>query len=433
MIAGHDDKSLLKQSELSWPFFCEKLFDAAIAAVLPDKCLPKYLPDPKDYDAVKVIAFGKAAADMAAIVEQQWVGVNLTGVVICPYGKTKHSNVFDIVEASHPLPDKNSIKAADCALRIAEQTGPHDLLLILASGGGSALMAKPAHGLSLDDKRQVIKGLLHAGATIDEVNHIRRSISAIKGGKLLSAAKSAKHVVTLAISDVVNDDPSIIASGPSVPCHNANQVSIQDLFEKYPAILPKSLEVSAPVDSKRVPQNSFKVIANAAKALSAAEAMLEQSGCDIVNLGYNVEGEARDIAARHADQIVSHYKNNQKGMKPIAFLSGGELTVTVQGNGMGGPNQEYVLAMMQSLPQGEYYVFAADTDGLDGIGGAAGAFITPETYSAARNAELNTKDHLINNDSFNFFNKLKCNFKVKNKAINVNDLRVVIWLSQSMR
>lgn len=427
MSNGHGYIRFSDKADMSWPAFCQRLFDAAIDAVIPAKVLPQYLPEIDNYTAVKVIAVGKDAAQMASVVEQHWPSSKLSGLVICPYGKAPKTSLFDVVEASHPLPDNNSVKAAKKAIEVARSCRETELLLILLSGGGSALMAQPIKGLSLSAKQQVIDALLNAGATINEINSVRRKLSTVKGGKLLVAAKCAKKVVTLAVSDVVSDDPHIIASGPTVLGQKDDTSKAMAVLEKYGVNFPQDIDWSGFEEGVKVTDHSYQIIAGGTQMLAAAHRFLEAEGFSVVNIGHTVEGEAGTVAAIHAESIQEQC-TQVEGDKPIAFLSGGELTVTVSGTGLGGPNQEYILALMDALPCGKYYAFAADTDGTDGKGGAGGALFEPRSYTVAKGYGLDREKYLLNNDSFNYFNKLNGVFKPKSNVLNVNDLRVVCWL-----
>lgn len=426
MNSGHGKDNLLKLAESAWPLFCERFFDAAIDCALPQNCLPAYLPAPHDYKSVKLIAFGKSARDMAAVVEAAWPDVVLSGLIVCPYGASGTASKLEIIEASHPLPDANSVRAAGRALEIAGSVGSDELLLVLVSGGGSSLLSKPIDGVSLDEKRHIIDTLMRGGAAIEEINCVRRAMSQIKGGGLLMAASGAGQVMTLTISDVISDKPAAIASGPTVPPDEGDRISAAAVLLKHGFSMPEQPKCRDMEPT--MPPHQYHIVANGEAANAAAAAFLKEAGFTVVNWGHDIEGEARDVAANQAQLAIKYIEGQVSEDGPIAFLSGGELTVTVIGEGEGGPNQEYVLALMNALPQGEFSVFAADTDGLDGCGGAAGAFFCEENYSGFGALSAMRREYLRNNDSCHYFKELECLFKAKNSSVNVNDLRVICWI-----
>jgi len=404
-----------------WRAFCSSLFSAAIGPVLPANCLPPHLPDPKGYSAVKVIALGKAAAAMARVVERVWPDVALSGIAVCRDGYGQACRRIEVMESAHPVPDERSLVAAERALAVAADATETELLLVLLSGGGSSLACLPAEGLGLDEKQRLIKGLMLAGADIRELNTVRKHLSRIKGGRLAAAAKRAGKIVTLAISDVVGDVPSLIASGPTVPDTSIRSDAIE-ILRSYAIRQPKmwAAEADSPPDGKA----SFQIIANASDMLDAAKIYAEGADFKVINLGDDIVGEARDVAKIHAAIAQQHLETGDTAK--LLLLSGGELTTTVTGTGQGGPNQEYVLALAAALStETPIYAFAADTDGMDGSGGAAGAMSSPEDRMRADIAGINPLSFLKNNDSLNYFNKIGGSFKVKPSLTNTNDLRVI--------
>ncbi len=405
----------------TWRAFCSGMFAAAIRPVLPENCLPKHLPDPTDYSAVKLIALGKGAAAMARVVEESWPDVNLSGIAVCRDGYGQPCNRIEVIESAHPVPDERSLKAAERALDIARSTLEGVLLLVLLSGGGSALACLPADGVSLKEKQQLVRALMHAGADIRELNTVRKQLSRIKGGRLAAAAARAGHIFTLAISDVVGDDPSLIASGPTVSDSTTRTDAIA-VLDKYGISHPSRWAGwCGPVPGDRT---SFQIVASGAHMLTAAQAYAEKAGFSVQFLGDDIVGEARDVARNHASMVTERLK--EVSDKPVLLLSGGELTSTVTGTGKGGPNQEYVLALATALQtDAGVYAFAADTDGMDGVGGAAGAFMTPEDRKRAATAGTAPTAMLKNNNSHQYFKDLDCLFKVKPTGTNVNDLRVI--------
>lgn len=409
-----------------WPHFCHQVYDVAVKAASPSVCLAGQLPDPLKYTAVKVIAVGKAAPAMAAVVEEAWPEVRLSGVVICPYGTVRQFGHLDVIESAHPVPDGQSVRAAERALEVARSTGHNELLLVLLSGGGSSLMCLPAAGMTLAQKQKLVERLLRSGAPIGEINKVRRYFSAIKGGKLLAAAQNAAEVITLAISDVVGDDPATIASGPTVPAA-IEQHDIDGILEHYDLAVPS---IALQNSSILYPNNDFHIVGSNSAAITAAQGFLENTGFSCINIGADVIGEASEVARQHVIDVNRAIAKEQAllgGARPLAFISGGELTVTVKGTGQGGPNQEYLLAFAVSMARHDIYGFAADTDGMDGVGGAAGAWFSPLACSQGVGRALEPKKYLLNNDSYNYFKKLSSLFKVKPTMTNVNDLRVICW------
>ncbi len=389
------------QSE-QWRVFCKGLFSAAVRPVLPANCLPPHLPDPKAFSAVKVIALGKAAAAMARVVEEAWLDVTLSGIAVCRDGYGQTCRRIEVIESAHPVPDERSVAAAERALALAAGTTETELLLVLLSGGGSSLACLPVEGLALDAKRRLIKDLMFAGADIRELNTVRKHLSRIKGGRLAAAANRAGKIVTLAISDVVGDDPSLIASGPTVPDTSMRDDAVS-ILQAYSIKQP---ETWAPKpDDFPTDKTSFQIIASAPEMLRAAQAYADPAGFKVINLGDDIVGEARDVATLHAAIAQQHLETGDGGR--LLLLSGGELTATVTGTGEGGPNQEYVLALAASLSaEMSIYGFAADTDGMDGTGGAAGAMTSPEDRGRAKTAGLDARAFLENNDSLRYFNEI---------------------------
>lgn len=405
-----------------WPVFCRQLFEAALAAVDPFVCVPPALPDPYGYSSVKLIAAGKAAASMASATVRAWPGVPVEGLVVCPYGYSEPIPGLEVREAAHPVPDQQSVAAADAALALAQRCGPDDLLLFLVSGGGSSLLCAPAAGLGLSDKRGLTGQLLRSGATIREINCVRQQLSRIKGGGLLAAASQARTVMTLAISDVVGDDPAVIASGPTL-APIGTKADAEAVLARY-QIDPPAAWRKTGLGPAACRESEFHILGSGAAAIEAAARVAVDNGMNVTVLGTAIEGEARVIAEQHASRA---YAMLQRGMdSPHLLLSGGELTVTVKGEGQGGPNQEYLLALANALHgQVGWAAFAADTDGQDGSGGAAGAYITASHLLAhCRRNQL--ESHLLRNDSYNFFNKLGMSFKVLPTKNNVNDLRAIL-------
>jgi len=400
--------------------FWQELFSAATAVVQPASCLPAFLPDPSKYDAIKVVAAGKAAAAMIQCLEETWPTVKVSGFAVCPYGYERPCQKVDVISAAHPVPDENSVAAAMKALKLAAGTGPRELLLVLLSGGGSSLLCAPIDGVSLLEKQKLTADLLASGATINDINLVRSYYSRIKAGGLVSSVQEDAEVLTLAISDVVGDDVAKIASGPTV-CAPPAETDVRAVLSRFDVMAPSGY---FPVERRAFEGHGYHIIASADTMLSKVREFLTAQDYEVVYLGGDVVGEAREVARAHAAEMRGRAVKNSKTR--LAFLSGGELTVTVKGDGLGGPNQEYLLALMASLPAGQYAGFAADTDGRDGEGGAAGAFFDADTHIRAAK-ENRYSEYLQRNNSYNFFNGLSCNFKGIPSFTNVNDLRVIIY------
>lgn len=400
----------------------ERLFRAAVAAAQPEQCLPPHLPEPPTGRTI-VVGGGKAAGAMAAALERHWPG-ELSGLVVTRDGHAERTRRIEVVEASHPVPDERGLAATRRILELVSDLGSDDLVICLLSGGGSALLTCPAEGLTLADKQAVTRGLLRSGAPIQDVNAVRRHLSAIKGGGLARAAAPAR-VVTLAISDVVGDAPAVIASGPTVP-EPMSAAEARELLQRYGVETPPSVLAHLKAQD-RVPPPQFaadyRLIARPADALAAAAACARAEGLEPIVLGDAIEGEARDVAPGHADRARRLLKHRT----PAVLLSGGELTVTVRGAGMGGPNQEYALALALVLDGCRgISALAADTDGSDGTGDAAGAFVVPATWTRARDEGVDLGRALVENDAYHAFAALGDLFVTGPTYTNVNDFRAIV-------
>jgi hydroxypyruvate reductase len=407
------------------------MFDAAIAAALPGKCLPAHLP-PAPKGRTVVVGAGKAAASMARAVEEHWPGP-LEGMVVTRYGHGMPTRRIEVVEAAHPVPDRAGREAAERILGLVQGLSPDDLVLALISGGGSALLSLPAPGLTLQDKQAINKLLLKSGANITEMNCVRKHLSAIKGGRLAAAAAPAK-VVSLTISDIPGDDPAVIASGPTI----ADETTFADacaILEKYRISEPHSVidylkaareETPKPGDS-RLARTETRMIATPQMSLEAAAQVARDAGASAVILGDSLEGESREVAMVHAGIARQVLRHGQPLPRPCVLLSGGETTVTVRGKGRGGRNAEFLLAMAVAL-QGEasVYALAGDTDGIDGTEDNAGALLTPETWARAQQAGISAKAHLADNDGYSFFAALGDLVKTGPTLTNVNDFRAIL-------
>jgi hydroxypyruvate reductase len=367
------------------------LFDAALAAADPARCVAPQLPSPPKGRTV-VVGAGKAAAKMARAVEDHWPGA-LAGLVVTRYGHGVPCDRIEVVEAAHPVPDAAGQRAAARILEMVQGLSADDLVLCLISGGGSALLALPAPGLSLDDKRAVNRALLKSGANIGEMNCVRKHLSAIKGGRLAAAASPAR-LVSLLISDVPGDDPAVIASGPTVPDPTTYAEALA-VIRKYridePAGIIAYLEAAKDETPKpgdpRLARVETTIIARPQDALEAAAAVARQAGITPVILGDSIEGEAREVATVHAGIARQVRRHGQPARAPAVLISGGETTVTVAGKGRGGRDAEFLLALAIALDGAAgIHALAGDTDGIDGSEDNAGAVIAPETLARAKAA-----------------------------------------------
>jgi glycerate 2-kinase len=407
-------------------------FHAAVAAADPARILPPHLPAPPSGRTL-VVGGGKAGASMAAAVEAHWpAGAPLSGLVVTRYQHGLPTRRIEIVEASHPLPDGRGEAAA---LRMLEQVsllGPDDLLLALISGGGSSLLAAPVEGVTLKELRQVTKALLHAGATIHDINTVRKHLTRLSGGRLAQAAHGAQGLA-LIISDVVGDDPTHIASGPCAPDPTTCADALERLGRFHivpPASIKHHLETGAAgrlADTPKPGDPCFarmenRVIANARSSLLAAAEYFEQRGIPAVLLSDSVSGDAQTVAKQHAALVHALARR-----QPLALISGGETTVTLRPqHGRGGRNTEYLLALAVALRGTPVSAIACDTDGIDGSEDNAGAVISPDTLTRARTKKLNVHELLAAHDSHGFFSALGDLVLTGPTRTNVNDYRALL-------
>ena len=403
------------------------LFDTALAAVDPLQCVPPHLPPPPRGRTL-VLGAGKASARMALAVEAAWQGP-LSGLVATRYWHGETCRHIEIVEAGHPMPDAAGANAALRMLALAGEMGPDDLVLALVSGGGSSLVTLPAEGLSMEHLRAVNAALLRSGAPISEMNLVRRHLSSIKGGRL-AAACGAASVFTLVVSDVPGDDPAVVASGLTVPDSTTPADALQVLQRRdirVPAAVLDLLERPAPAPRHGPGRRSVRVVATADMALNAAAAAARRAGLTVINLGGAVEGESREVAVAQAGIARGLRATGQSGACPFLVLSGGETTVTVRGNGRGGRNAEYLLALALAL-QGEpgIHALACDTDGIDGVEDNAGGAIDPDSLRRAGRCGLHPQALLDDNDSHAFLAALGDLIITGPTRTNVNDFRAVL-------
>lgn len=416
--------------------FLNTLFAKAIEAADPAHCLPQYLPSPPSGRTI-VIGAGKAAASMAKAVEDNWQGP-IEGLVVTRYEHGLDCQTIEVVEAAHPVPDEKGIDAAKRILQMVSNLTTDDLVLCLISGGGSALLSMPAPGITLAEKQTINRQLLKSGAPIDAMNTVRKHLSAIKGGRLARAASPAR-VVTLAISDVPGDDPAIIASGPTIFDTSTPQDALK-ILQSYNIDMPASVvqhlgsTVSAPTERQSHPDNKYQMIATPQLSLEAAARYCLDCGVRPLILGDAIEGEAREVAAIMARFVQDFGANNLSGDWPVAILSGGETTVTVKGNGRGGRNAEYLLALGLALDHTQnIYSIACDTDGIDGSEDNAGAYWGPDSLSRAESLGINPKAMLDNNDGYGVFSQLGDLIITGPTRTNVNDFRASLMLCRSAR
>ncbi len=409
-----------------------RIFDAAIAAADPRVMLASHLP-PRPAGRCVVVGAGKSAAVMAAALEAAWPDVALSGVVVTRYGHRVPTQRIEVIEASHPVPDANSESGARRVLAAVQGLSADDLVIALISGGGSALMALPAPGLSLADKQAVNKALLASGATISEMNAVRKHLSAIKGGRLAAAAAPAR-VVTLAISDVPGDDPAVIASGPTVPdpttFADARAIVARfgvTLAPHVAAHLAQAADETPKPGS--LPHASFHMIATPAASLQAAAAAARALGITPIILGDALEGESREMGTVMAGIARSVRSHAQPLAPPALLLSGGETTVTIGAGaaGRGGRNTEFLLGLALALAGAPgIWAVAGDTDGIDGTEDAAGGFVAPDTLARARAAGLDPHAVLAGHDSYGLLAAIGDLIVTGPTLTNVNDIRAVL-------
>jgi hydroxypyruvate reductase len=444
------DKPLHPDVQNNPRIFLRQLFDAAVERALPLKNTAAFLPNvPKG--RTLVLGAGKAAGAMAHAVEALWPkDAPLSGMVVTRYGHTPERPAgvperLKVVEASHPVPDAAGLAAAEEILNLTKGLTSDDLVLCLISGGGSALLTLPAVGLSLVEKQAINQALLKSGANISEMNCVRKHLSRIKGGRLAAACAPAK-VVTLTISDVPGDDPSIIASGPTVPDPSSCADAL-DILQRY------NIEVSALVlnalqqGAFETPKpghdlfnsNQVHLIATPAQSLQAAAALVESKGLRAYVLSDEIEGESREVGKVHAALARASAKGMGPFVRPCVILSGGETTVTVQSGkvksgpkareGRGGRAGEFCMGLALALQGQEgVWALAADTDGIDGIEDNAGALVTPDTLLRGRMAGRSLDEHLACNDAYGYFQALNDLVFSGPTHTNVNDFRAILVL-----
>jgi hydroxypyruvate reductase len=435
--------------------FLLALFDAALAAADPAKliagpAIAAHLPEPVRGRTI-VVGAGKASAAMARAFENAWPGP-LEGVVVTRHGHAVPCQRIEIIEAAHPVPDPAGERAARRILDLARGAGPEDQLVCLVSGGGSALLALPAAGLTLDDKQRVTRALLRCGATIGEINTVRKHLSRVKGGRLAAAAAPAR-VITLAISDVPGDDPAVIASGPTVP-DPTTFADARAVLDKYRIEEPRTVRAHLAAAAEETPKpgapvfarTRFELIASPQQALTAAAAAALARNVTPIVLSDRIEGEARDVAAVLAAIALQvgagQFRVGREVVAPpVVLLSGGETTVTLRGDGRadgrGGRNSEFLLALAAALakdPGGAPGIaaLACDTDGIDGTEDNAGAIVYPDTVSRAAALGIGIAERLAQNDGYGFFSALGDLVVTGPTLTNVNDFRAILVLANPL-
>ena len=402
------------------------LFDKAVEVADPMRSLAAYLP-PKPAGRVVVVGAGKASARMAEAVEAVWGPCE--GLVITRYGYGRPCQGIKIVEAAHPVPDAAGAAATAEMLALLGGLGEGDFVLALISGGASALLVAPVEGVSLAEKQAVNAALLACGAPIAQMNTVRKHLSRVKGGQLAAAAYPAR-VLALMISDVPGDDMAFIGSGPTVGDASIPAQALA-ILEQWGAKVPASAlaalnrptGVIAP-HNHRLSHTTNRIYAAPAQSLAAAEAMAKAQGFRVVMLGDALEGEARDVAAQMAQTALQ-----ARSDAPVLLLSGGELTVTKRGDGIGGPNAEFCLALALALNGAAgIHAIACDTDGVDGAAEVAGAVIGPDTLQKAQAAGVNPALALSRNDAHSFFAAIGDQVVTGPTLTNVNDFRAILVL-----
>ena len=408
------------------------LFDHAVTLADPMRSLAAHLP-PRPPGRVVVVGAGKASARMAEAVEAHWGPCE--GLVITRYGYARPCQQIEIVEAAHPVPDAAGMLATQRILALLQGLGPQDFVLALISGGASALLVAPVDGVTLAEKSAFNAALLASGAPISVMNRLRKRLSRVKGGQLAAACPAP--ILALMISDVPGDDPALIGSGPTVGSSevDGDAPSIADCLARWPIPMPDHLRKAllAPgagglvAGDARLAHVAHRIIAAPAQSLAGAAAMAQAAGCDVRLLGDDLEGEARIEAARQAALAMQIQRSLPKGARPVVILSGGELTVTRRGQGIGGPNAEFCLALALALDGAPgLHALACDTDGVDGAAEVAGAMISPHTLAQARACGLEADAALAANDAHGFFAAIGGQIVTGPTLTNVNDFRAIL-------
>ena len=407
--------------------FLLSLFDAAIASATPRNCMAAWTPS-KPAGRVLVVGAGKAAASMAAELERLWA-TPLSGRVIVPYGYAVECESIDVIEAAHPVPDATGVAESQKILDAALTLGANDTLVCLISGGGSSLLCIPEVGVTLADKQSITAGLLRSGATIHEMNIVRKKLSAIKGGKLAAAARPA-NVITLIISDVSGNDASIVASGPSIADTSSASEALEILHRFNIAITDTVRDVIAEASPAKIDDGDVRILATSDDALLAAAAIASEHDIAPYSLG-DLSGDARQLAEQHAVLAKAIAAGDGPLPPPCVLLSGGEATVNVRGDGRGGCNSEYALALALALDGApSIHAIACDTDGIDGVTDTAGCYLSPQTLRSAEAAGIDLLSMQRNNDSHAVFDATDGLVVTGATFTNVNDFRAILISGQ---
>lgn len=408
--------------------FLRQLFDKAVEVADPMRSLARFLPE-RPQGRVIVVGAGKASARMAEAVEAAWGPCE--GLVITRYGYGRPCRGIEIVEAAHPVPDESGLAATARMLDLVKAAGEGDFVLALISGGASALLVAPPEGVSLSEKQAVNAALLASGAPIDKMNTVRKHLSRVKGGQLAAAAYPAR-MLALLISDVPGDDPAFIGSGPTVGDGSTPDDALA-ILKLWKIDVPASVRAALAAPNRVLPPTDPRlsrvenvIYAAPKQSLAAAAELAEKAGFDVRLLGDALEGEARDVATVQAEQALQIRASLRPGERPVLLLSGGELTVTRRGNGIGGPNAEFCLALAIALKGADgIHAIACDTDGVDGAAEVAGAIVGPETLDAAETAGLDPHALLARNDAHSFFAAIGSQVVTGPTLTNVNDFRAI--------
>ena len=413
--------------------FLRSLFEAAVAAAMPEARIRAHLP-PRPKGRTVVVGAGKGAAQLARALEAAWDGP-LSGVVVTRYGYAVPCERIEVLEAAHPEPDAAGLAASRRLLEAVAGLDPDDLVIALIAGGGSALLPAPPDGLTLEDEIAVNRALLASGAPISEMNVVRKHVSRIKGGRLAKAAAPAR-VVSLIVSDIPGDEPSLVASGPTIPDHGTPDMA-RDVVRTWRLDLPPGVlaHLEGPASAAPDPgdpafaRNEVRVIASAAVSLEAAQSAARAAGIPAVILSDAIEGEARDVGRVHAAIAREVAARGRPFAKPVVLLSGGETTVTVRGAGKGGRNGELLLAFALAVDGVEgIHALAADTDGIDGSEDNAGGFADAGTAARVRAAGRDPRALLAANDAWTALEAAGDLFVTGPTGTNVNDFRAILIL-----
>ena len=413
------------------------MFYGAVSVSHPANLMDKYIPNKEPLGKTVVIGAGKASAEMARVFEIAWrkKGYNdLDGIVITRYGHKRKCKNIKIIEASHPVPDQAGLDATKDIINLIKPLNSEDLIIVLISGGGSSLLVSPINNISFKEKQDLTDDLLKCGATISEINAVRKHLSNVKGGNLASIAFPAK-IITLAISDVPGDEFGVIASGPTYPDSTSCKDAIEVLF-KYNINCSKNIYEILNSNSNETPKKNNKIFNNATynliarpqNALLEAEIIAKNNNFKTLILSDSIEGESNDVGIVHSAIVKQVIRFGQPEKAPLCILSGGETTVTIKNlSGKGGRNTQFLLSLAIALgPNKNVYAIACDTDGVDGSEENAGAILYPDTLERANILGLNPKEYLERNDAFTFFNKLGDIIESGPTHTNVNDFRAIL-------